>query len=259
MEYTTIQVILFLIAGFSAGFINTLAGSGSTFTLASFVFAGIPTPIANGTNRMGITVQGILSVAMLYSKKRKYLFNKKWKYIIPILVGAIAGASLAVQVNKQTMDLIIITVFILIGVMHFGKKIKLKTFRSTKVEIKIKSVKLLLTIVALFALGFYGGFIQLGMGVVLLLFLTHILKINLVEANEIKLISIAIYSIVVLGIYLLSNKVLWGAGTLVATGQLMGTFISTKYLLFKPTKAAKWIDKMISVVLIITIIKMILD
>ena len=41
-------------AGFLAGFINTLAGSGSLVTLPLLIFIGLPANVANGTNRVAI-------------------------------------------------------------------------------------------------------------------------------------------------------------------------------------------------------------
>ena len=54
---------LFFFAGLLAGFINTLAGNGSVFTLSLLLFSGMPAGLANGTNRVGALVQCIVSIA----------------------------------------------------------------------------------------------------------------------------------------------------------------------------------------------------
>ena len=46
--------ILVVLAGLVAGFINTLAGSGSLITLPLLMFLGLPANVANGTNRISI-------------------------------------------------------------------------------------------------------------------------------------------------------------------------------------------------------------
>jgi len=48
-------------AGLFAGFVNTLAGSGSLITLPLLMFLGLPANIANGTNRIGVFVQSLVS------------------------------------------------------------------------------------------------------------------------------------------------------------------------------------------------------
>ena len=54
---------LVVAAGFAAGFINTLAGSGSLITLPLLIFMGLPATVANGTNRIAIVAQNIVAVS----------------------------------------------------------------------------------------------------------------------------------------------------------------------------------------------------
>jgi len=56
---------LIIIAGFIAGFINTLAGSGSLVTLPLLMFIGLSPHMANGTNRVAILLQNIVGVNSL--------------------------------------------------------------------------------------------------------------------------------------------------------------------------------------------------
>jgi hypothetical protein len=51
------------VTGIAAGFINTLAGSGSLITLPILILLGLPANVANGTNRVGVVMQNVVAVA----------------------------------------------------------------------------------------------------------------------------------------------------------------------------------------------------
>jgi len=40
------------VLGFAAGFVNTIAGSGSLLTVPMLILLGLPANVANGTNRV---------------------------------------------------------------------------------------------------------------------------------------------------------------------------------------------------------------
>jgi hypothetical protein len=56
-------------AGFAAGFINTLAGSGSLITLPLLIFMGLPATVANGTNRVAVLLQSVVASGRFRSGK----------------------------------------------------------------------------------------------------------------------------------------------------------------------------------------------
>ena len=94
----TWQIPVIFIVGVIAGFINTLAGGGSLLSLPMLIILGLPTAVANGTNRLAITVQSICAVAGF---KRKGISNFKSSILmaVPTLVGAIVGAQLSIDVS----------------------------------------------------------------------------------------------------------------------------------------------------------------
>lgn len=93
-------------AGFAAGFINTLAGSGSLITLPLLIFLGLPANVANGTNRVGVLFQNIVSTE---SFRRKGMMDMRGGLILaaPAIIGAIIGARIAVNLNEELMDKVI--------------------------------------------------------------------------------------------------------------------------------------------------------
>ena len=86
------------IVGVVAGAINTLAGGGSLITLPVLIFLGLPATMANGTNRLAITVQSVLAVAG-FKKKGVSDFKSSLLMSLPALAGALVGAQIAVDIS----------------------------------------------------------------------------------------------------------------------------------------------------------------
>src|SRR5512147_2531403 len=82
------------ITGFIAGFINTLAGSGSLITLPLLILLGLPANVANGTNRIGVLLQNLVAVATFRSRGALEIAGT-WKLVVPAVVGSVLGAQLA--------------------------------------------------------------------------------------------------------------------------------------------------------------------
>src|SRR3989304_6785527 len=93
---------LIILAGFFAGFINILAGSGSLLTLPLLIFAGLPANVANGTNRIAILLQNVVGTANF--KKQHVLNTKQGIWLsIPTILGSLAGGQIAVTLNEDLM------------------------------------------------------------------------------------------------------------------------------------------------------------
>src|SRR5512145_1719284 len=109
------QYVFIIIAGVIAGFINTLAGSGSLLTLPLLIFIGLPPNIANGTNRISIMLQSL--VGSLGFRKQGVLDLKTGIRLgIPSILGSIVGAVIALAFNSKMMER---AVGVLLVVMFF--------------------------------------------------------------------------------------------------------------------------------------------
>ena len=126
-------------------------------TLPLLIAFGLHADVANGTNRIGILMQDM--GATIKFQKQKVIPTKEAFYLsIPTLAGSILGAFLAVGLSKEAMHWIIICVIfaVAIFILFEGDKL-LKT--ETDKEFKMS----LFTGILFFAIGVYGGFIQVGM------------------------------------------------------------------------------------------------
>src|SRR5688572_33346053 len=102
MDRHTLLLAAVPVVGFAAGFINTLAGSGSLLTLPLLILLGLPANVANGTNRVGVLLQNVVAVAT-FRRRGALPLAGSWKLIVPSVVGAVVGAELAVEDRKSVV------------------------------------------------------------------------------------------------------------------------------------------------------------
>lgn len=215
-------IVLIILVGFVAGYINTLAGSGSLITLPLLIFLGFPANVANGTNRIAIILQNIVGVGSFYQQKQLN-FKKDSIIAIPAALGAILGASIAVDIEHELMEKFIgIIIVLMLFVLLFRPK------RFLKREQYVKSRTPWYTYVIFFIIGLYGGFIQAGVGIFILMGLSLSAGYNLVRANAVKLLIALIYTPFALYVFFINDQVNVIAGLILAVGNMGGAYLASR-------------------------------
>ena len=242
--------LLFLVAGIGTGIINTLAGSGSLITLPIFVFiCGLPAPVANGTNRIGVLLQSGVGLAT-YRKRDALDLAGTPHLLVAIILGAIVGAFIAVDLNEETMN------FVLGGLMAFMLVVLiLKPSRWIHDQpMDPARSKHPLSLVAFFLIGVYGGFIQAGVGIFLLAGLVLISRFTLRSGNGIKLLVVFLYSIPSLAVFFWFDQVHIGYGLAMAVFQALGAWIGVRWIV-QFENADVWIHRILIVAVAAAAIK----
>jgi uncharacterized membrane protein YfcA len=232
--------------GLFAGFINIVAAGGSLITLPMLItVVGLPSATANGTNRVAILLQNIFALRGFKSKGIN-VFPFAWWLGGAALLGAIPGAFLAVNLPDQYFNRILSVVLILV--------LALLLFNPTKKyvanpELMFDKAKLPFTIPTFFVIGLYGGFIQAGVGFLIVSALLIINSFNLVYANAAKVSTVLIYTVVALGIFVWNGDVHWGYGLSLAAGNSLGGFFASRW-------SVELGDKWIRIIMITVVVVM---
>ncbi|MCB8998483.1 MAG: sulfite exporter TauE/SafE family protein [Bacteroidales bacterium] len=235
------QVALLISAGIVAGFINTIAGSGSLLTLPLFMAFGLSAPVANGTNRIGILLQTIVGAASF--KKQKILDFRSAAIIgIPSVAGSLLGALIAVDIDEKAMKTAI--GFLLI-IMFF--LILWKPSRWIKSREGNPPLPLWAQIIIFFFVGVYGGFIQAGVGFFLLAALVLGSGFDLIKANALKVFLVLLYTPFSLVVFILNNQVDYKLGLIVAAGSMIGAWLGAKF-------SVKWGPGVVRIFLLLTLL-----
>lgn len=223
MNTDLLHYIFLVSIGFIAGIINTLAGGGSLLTLPLLIFMGLPPALANGTNRVGVFFQTLVGVAGFKSKGVVVVPHGLY-FGLSAMVGALLGAWWAVDIKGETFNYIL--GFVMLIVLYFTL-LKPKTHTYT-IE-RLNGIHLQWSLLAFFLIGLFGGFIQVGAGIFILMVLNQINHISLIKSNAYKSMIVAIYTLAALVVFIVHDEVNWFYGLILALGQGVGAWISSRW------------------------------
>jgi hypothetical protein len=225
-----------LTAGLIGGFINTLAGGGSMLTLPALMMLGMPADVANATNRVGVLLQSLAGVKG-FSDQGRLDSNAIGPVLIPTLAGALVGSLFAsfmpVSMLKPTL-LVVMVGMALVMLVRPGAVIPVVGTVPYKVFEKPTAV------LSLFGAGVYGGFIQAGVGFILIAALAGGLRYDLVRTNALKMVCTAAFSLVALVVFVARDQVLWMPGLILAAGMVTGTSLSVRFAISVSQNTLKW-------------------
>jgi len=225
---------LLILAGFVAGFINTMAGGGSLITLPLMIFMGLPSAVANGTNRIAIFMSAFSANAGFKSKGiSSYPFNV---YLgLSGLLGALIGAQIAIDIKGELFNKILaIIMIIVVLIIVFKPKID-----SIQVTERLKGKHLLISLLTFFFIGIYGGFINAGIGFVIMLFLHYYNRLNLIKVNATKVVIVLIYTTGAIVTFAIAGKINWIYALFLASGNFLGGWVSSRWSVKKGEKVIK--------------------
>ena len=212
-----------------AGFINTLAGNGSAITLTVLTeVLGLPPLVANGTNRVGALAASATS-SLTYLRSGRVDWRRGGLLLAVVVLGAIAGGIYSTQVSNAQFRSVFRWMLLLILALVFVRP-KAWLAKAPSGESWPKP----LLIVAGLAVGFYGGFIQMGFGPLFLALAVLGAGMNLAQANVFKVVVVAIYTPVLLVAYAYAGQVHWVYGALMAVGQAAAAWGTTRFAIESP-------------------------
>ncbi|HET8850315.1 MAG TPA: sulfite exporter TauE/SafE family protein [Marinobacter sp.] len=239
-----IEYLALIAIGVVAGFINVLSAGGSMLTLPMLMFMGLPPQMANGTNRVAIVLQSASAVGGF---RRMGHGNLKVTLVlaIPAILGSVVGAWLAIGVSDAIFELVLVVAMVVGSVFMLLPQPTLET-RPLTVD-RLGPVVYL----SMFLIGVYGGFIQVGVGVLFLVVLYRILKIDLPQVNVLKVAITLLYMIPALLMFMISDQVRWGLGLVLGAGSVMGAFLAVRVNL--GAQGARWV-KVLTLVMVAAIL-----
>ena len=216
MEYW--QILLLILIGIFAGWINVMAGGGSLLTIPAMLFMDIPAPVANGTNRIAILAQNIVAVYAFF-RNGFHDFKLSLTLSLAASFGAIWGAWLGVFLHGVWfIRLLAVVMIVVIIFMATEKKSSPKETSLHPLQPKNILTGHLLMVIA----GFWGGMIQVGVGFILMPILHKVMGFDLVRVNMYKVFIILSFTIIALIIFNSQLELMWWAGLGLAVGNSIG-------------------------------------
>jgi hypothetical protein len=231
--------------GLVAGALNVVAGGGSFLTLPVLIFFGLPATVANATNRVGILTQ---NVAAVWGFHRYRVLAWRWAFAAagPALVGAALGTWAALEVSDEAFRKILALLMVAITLWSLldrsGRRV-----REGELPARPTRGRLAILAAGFFAVGIYGGFVQAGVGF-LILAVTTFAGLDLVRGNAIKVTTALLFTALSLAIFVWQDMVEWLPGLALGAGNAVGAVAGVRLTVLK---GHRWLKAVVTVTVIV--------
>ena len=217
------DAILLLAAGCASGFLNVIAGGGSLITLPLLLHLGYSAPMANGTNRVAVIAQSLAAVATFRSKGHS---DARTSLCMSALVipGAVIGGIAGVRISGRLFDILLALVMLAVAALTAVRIWRPPARHPSGTRPARGGIPGAL---ALVAIGFYGGFLQVGVGFLIMAALERIFRMDLLTVNMHKVFLALAFTAAAFPVFVIHNQVDWKAGAVLALGNASGAWIST--------------------------------
>lgn len=227
-----VTVVALLAAGLAAGFVNTVAGGGSVISLPVLVEL-VGASVANGTNRVAILLQNIVAVSSFHQGKKV-----PWRFVLPLLIPTLAGAGVgawvATLLSAAAMKRVFAVVIVLVALSVLVRPSRWMREGESRLREPWRSV-------AFFGIGLYGGFVQAGVGFLMLAGLVLGGGLGLVRGNAAKVVLILAYTPLALFLFFRAGQVDLAAGLILGIGNMAGALVASRLAIAKGAGWIRWV------------------
>ncbi len=236
LEYSPLLLLLLVGTGFVAGIVNTLAGGGSSLTIPALLILGLPADVANATNRVGVFLQCLVGIRG-FNRAGRLDTADIGPVLVPTLSGGLAGAALASFLPVSALKPLLLGAMVLMALVILVRPSTIAPEEGTAV---IRVNDSLGAWAGLFLAGVYGGFVQAGVGFILIAALAGGLRYDLVRSNALKMVCTLGFTLVALVVFIVNDLVLWLPGLTLAVGTMLGAAVAVRMAISVSQNALKW-------------------
>lgn len=224
------KIALLVGVGAAAGFVNTAAGAGSLLSLRLLMLLGVPATIANATNRLPVLAQSV-AAGLGFHGGGKLDKGGVLRAAIPASAGSLVGAFAASYAPERAMRYILIVALFGMAVVSLlpTKKKAPAPVDGAATPAPAPNLTTPAAIAWLFVAGMYGGFLQAGVGLVLLFALSNVGGYDLVRANALKVVVVGIFTLVSLAVFIVRGEVWYGPGLVMCAGSVVGARLAVRF------------------------------
>ncbi len=241
------EYILITFVGFLAAFMNTVGGGGSLFSVPILTFLGLPITMANATSRVAILFQNVFAVIGFKSKGVKL----PWPYSIYLGLASLGGGILGSFLASRIADEVFSKIFV--GIMFLSVILIIYDPFKSKGEEKLDTRSQIIGSLFFVLLGVYGGFVQAGIGFMVIAVLSLVNNLNLVTANYVKVFAAIVYTGVSVLVFGIQGKIQWSTGLVLAVGHALGGWYASRWSV---SAGEVWIKRVMVVSIIAMAVKL---
>ncbi|AQH00705.1 hypothetical protein A9R05_17265 [Burkholderia sp. KK1] len=246
MSFTPEIIVVVVVAGLLCGFLNTVASSGSAVSLPILMSVGLHAAAANATNRIPVLV-GAIAATVGLARNGAIPWRRAFIAAAPLTAGAALGAMASEHLPGHDLRKFIVAAVVLALILILTKlKNLLSAVGDGNVELGVK------TMLLLFLVGIWTGFIVLDSGTYMLLVLVLAAGLTLVEANVIKNFATLLTTAAAMAVFVQHQSIDWSIGGIMATGSLIGGLLGARLAI--SDKSRRWIVALLAIVIVAELI-----
>lgn len=236
--------------GLVAGLVNVIAGGGSFLTVPLMIFLGLPATVANGTNRLAIITQ---NVGAVWSFKRKGLISREWLVMgaPAAVIGAVIGTLAAVRIGDLAFQRVLAVMMVALTAWTLWKPLPKTVGEAGAAP---TGARRLAFIAGFFVVGLYGGFIQAGVGFIMLA-LTTAGGLDLIRGNAVKVTLALLFTPLTLLVFAMSGKVDWAMAVWLAAGNWVGGLAGVHVQVLK---GHAWVRNVVTATIVVFAVRLLL-
>jgi uncharacterized membrane protein YfcA len=174
-----------------------------------------------------------------FRQKKVFVLAEALPMLIPAFVGSVIGASVAAELDQRVFDIVLGIVLLSMVATLFFDPTRMARRISDDDGPGSSLAHRLVTVVVFFGIGLYGGFIQVGVGFLLIIGISTLFGFDLVKTNAVKLLVVGLYSLFALAIFAWHGQVLWLHGFVLGLGNVFGALLGVRFALHRGTGAIK--------------------
>ncbi|MEB3983174.1 sulfite exporter TauE/SafE family protein [Mycobacterium sp. 663a-19] len=229
------HLLLIGLAGFAAGAINALVGSGTLITFPTLVALGYPPVTSTMSNAVGL-VAGSVSGTWGYRAELRGQWDRLRWQIPASLAGAGLGAFLLLHLPPRVFARVVPVLLVLALVMVvLGPRIQSWARRRAEEAGRppehITPARKAVLVLATFGIGVYGGYFTAAQGILLVGVMGALLPESVQRMNAAKnLLTLVVNVVAALSYTLVAfDRISWTVAGIIAAGSLAGGWLGARY------------------------------
>ena len=228
--------VILVVTGLIAGVINTLAGGGSNLTVPALMMMGMPADVANATNRLGVGLQCVVGVRG-FKRHDKLDLSDAWPIVGMTLGGGLVGALAASFLPNTYLKPVLLGAMVTMALIILIRPSIVMPEEGEPAQRLSNRPKAKWI---LFVAGIYGGFVQAGVGFMLIAAIAGSLRYDLVRTNALKMLCTIGFTFVALTVFIVRGQIEWVPGLVLACGTMIGAHFAVKLAIKVSQKTLKW-------------------
>jgi uncharacterized protein len=245
------EVVSIALAGLAAGTINTVVGSGTLITFPVLLAFGYAPVTANVSNTIGL-VPGSVSGAVGYRRELQGQRPRVMRLGTMSVLGGATGAVLLLVLPASAFKAIV-PVFIAIALVLTVLQPRLSRWLSER-EIDLDHERGILTPLAVYVTGVYGGYFGAAQGILLLGILGIALAQSLQRTNALKNVLAGLVNGVAGVYFIFAAHVAWAPAGIIAASSIIGAQLGARYGRRLPPAGLRAVIVVVGVVAIVRLL-----